>query len=131
MNELTLPTTPQKLAQRLKALHSRRKNLARAPRRLRLKPEERLLVLEKTNGRCHYAAARSKSRGSQDHVLAHAAGGRHSIGNYLLAHKVCNGCKWFYSAEEFQWILKMGVWARRQMEDETSIGKRAPRIPPS
>jgi high-affinity K+ transport system ATPase subunit B len=46
------------------------------------------------------------------HVLAHAGGGGHAIDNYLAAHGVCNGCRWFYSPEEIQWIFKMGVWAR-------------------
>lgn len=56
------------------------------------------------------------------HVLAHAGGGGHAIDNYLAAHGVCNGCRFFYSPEEIQWILKMGVWARKQMEDRTLIG---------
>jgi hypothetical protein len=56
-------------------------------------------------------------------VLACAAGGQHSIDNYLAAHGLCNGCRWFYSPEEFQWILRMGIWARKQMEDgKTDIG---------
>jgi hypothetical protein len=48
--------------------------------------------------------------------------GGHAIDNYLAAHGLCNGCRWFYSPEEIQWILKMGVWARKQMEDRTPIG---------
>ena len=51
-----------------------------------------------------------------DHVLAHSSGGVHSPENYLPAHALCNGYRWDYDPEEFQWLLKIGVWARRQME---------------
>jgi hypothetical protein len=44
-----------------------------------------------------------------DHVLSHAAGGKSAIENFLPAHGLCNGSRWFYSAEEFKWILRMGV----------------------
>jgi hypothetical protein len=59
-----------------------------------------------------------------DHVLSHAAGGPHKLPNYLAAHNLCNGKRWFYSPEEFQWILRIGVWARKQIEDQkTQIGE--------
>jgi hypothetical protein len=48
-------------------------------------------------------------------------GGEHKLGT---AHGLCNGTRWFYSPEEFQWILRMGKWARKQMEDGTSIGMK-------
>jgi hypothetical protein len=40
-----------------------------------------------------------------------------------MAHALCNNYRWDYSAEEFQWILKIGVWARRQMELESPVGR--------
>jgi HNH endonuclease len=124
MSTLTLPASREKLVQRLKFLHDQRKHLPSPSRRLRLKPTERAVVLEKTAGRCHLCGGQITDRKfAADHVLAHAAGGAHDIDNYLPAHGLCNGCRWFYSAEEFQWILKIGVWARKQMEDETHIGR--------
>jgi len=51
-------------------------------------------------------------------VLAHAAGGKHALDNYLAAQGLCNSCRWFYSPEGFEWILRMGIWARKQMEDK-------------
>jgi len=60
-----------------------------------------------------------------DHIVPVASGGQDSLNNLLAAHGLCNGCRWFYSPEEFQWILRMGVWARKQMEDaRTEIGKQ-------
>ena len=57
-----------------------------------------------------------------DHVLAHSGGGDHSVENYLAAHSLCNNYRWDYDAEEFQWVLKIGVWARREMERESQLG---------
>jgi len=55
-------------------------------------------------------------------VLAHSNRGTHAMENYLPAHRLCNNYRWDYSAEEFQWILKLGVWVRTQVERETEIG---------
>jgi len=59
-----------------------------------------------------------------DHVLSHSKGGEHSIDNYLPAHKTCNNYRWDYLAQEFQEIMKLGVWARTQVEKETKVGKQ-------
>jgi hypothetical protein len=64
----------------------------------------------------------TENKFAADHVHSHAAGGEHKLANYLPAHRLCNGCRWFYSPEEFQWILRMGIWARKQMEDKKPIG---------
>jgi hypothetical protein len=57
-----------------------------------------------------------------DHVMAHSAGGVHGIDNYLPAHSLCNNYRWDYLPEEFQYILKLGVWTRTQIERGTPIG---------
>jgi hypothetical protein len=36
---------------------------------------------------------------------------------------LCNNYRWDYSPEEFQMILKVGVWARTQVEAKTRIGR--------
>ena len=67
-----------------------------------------------------------KSAWQADHVLAHSAGGTHSADNYLPAHALCNNYRWDYSAEEFQLILKLGVWTRTQIERlRTDFGRKA------
>ncbi len=60
-----------------------------------------------------------------DHVFSHALGGQHSLDNYLPAHPICNNYRWFYGTEEFQWILKLGVWLRTQIENQTAVGEIA------
>lgn len=123
MNEPRLPESFQGLADRLEVLHSERKLFPRPPRRLSLTCEQRATVLAKTDARCHLCGGEiTENKFAADHVLSHAAGGEHKLENYLPAHGLCNGARWFYSDEEFQWILRMGIWARKQMEDQTLIG---------
>ena len=89
-----------------------------------LKRADRSIVLAKTGGRCHICGGIIDGGAWQaDHVLAHATGGKHSVDNYLPAHSLCNNYRWHYDAEEFQWILKLGVWMRTQIENETAIGR--------
>lgn len=57
-----------------------------------------------------------------DHVLAHSTGGRSDIDNYLPAHALCNNYRWDFSEEEFQHILKLGVWVRSQIERRSTLG---------
>jgi hypothetical protein len=54
--------------------------------------------------------------------MAHSAGGTHDVDNYLPAHSTCNNYRWDYLPEEFQYILKLGVWARTQIERGTTVG---------
>jgi hypothetical protein len=115
-----------RFANRLKKLHVLRvKGKAVNPaRRQSLTLEERALILRKTGRRCHICGGKIK-RGEvwqADHILAHTHGGKHSIENYLPAHSICNNYRWHYAAEEFQWILKLGVWTRTLIERRSSLG---------
>jgi 5-methylcytosine-specific restriction endonuclease McrA len=75
-------------------------------------------VLAKTDSHCHICGGKIDGAWDADHVLAHAQGGVHCVDNYLPAHKLCNNYRWFYGTEEFQWILKLGVWLRTLVEKE-------------
>ena len=55
--------------------------------------------------------------------MAHSVGGSNSFENYLPAHRTCNNYRWDYLPEEFQLILKLGVWARTQIEQGTRVGR--------
>jgi hypothetical protein len=86
----------------------------------------RIKVLQKTGGRCHICGGAIESGDWQaDHVLAHSAGGSRAVENYLPAHSLCNNYRWHYDAEEFQWILKLGVWLRTQIELGRIVGQAA------
>jgi hypothetical protein len=89
-----------------------------------LSSDERDRVLQKTNNRCHLCGGSITSGESwqADHVLANSAGGPHSVANYLAAHALCNNYRWDYLPEEFQLILKLGVWARTKIERGGTLG---------
>lgn len=122
-------TSPKELVKRLRSLRSdrrelRMKNLGKRVRK-RLSKQDRDTLLKKTEGRCHICGGLIESAWEADHVFSHALGGKHSIDNYLPAHPICNNYRWFYGTEEFQWILKFGVWLRTQIEKKTSVGSFA------
>jgi 5-methylcytosine-specific restriction endonuclease McrA len=118
-------------ANMLRELHKQRKYRVVSKRgehkqRSSLKINERKEILGKTAGRCHICGGVIEEGNWQaDHVLAHSADGKHSIDNFLPAHDLCNNYRWHYDAEEFQWILKLGIWLRTQIERETPIGRSA------
>ena len=113
------------LLRALRAQRSYRKARAkssRAPRRM-LAAAERRAVLDKTGGRCHICGGDVAERWQADHVLAHSGAGMDAKDNYLAAHSLCNNYRWDYMLEEFQLILKLGVWLRTQIERQTDMGR--------
>jgi 5-methylcytosine-specific restriction endonuclease McrA len=112
---------------RLISLRSDRRlgKLARPTRpRLALNSAQRAAVLASTDGRCHICGGSiGDEKWQTDHVQPHSAGGKHLPPNYLPAHALCNNYRWDYLPEEFQIILKLGVWARTQVELDTATGK--------
>lgn len=107
-------------------LHRRRvqvKNANRRPRQHRLTAAERDDILSKTGAKCHICGGDIRGPWNADHVMAHSAGGKHSADNYLPAHSSCNNYRWDYLPEEFELILKLGVWARTQVEKGTMVGR--------
>jgi hypothetical protein len=92
-------------------------------RRRGLGRSDRAAVLRKTGGRCHICGGLIDGvEWDADHVMAHATGGHHAVDNYLPAHSLCNAYRKHFEADEFQWILKLGVWIRTQIANETRLG---------
>jgi len=125
---MTVPTSTSKFAERLRTLRQRRKDVKAAQKntnskRQSLSKTDRQEILAKTDGRCHICGGKVSDRWQADHVLAHSAGGGHSADNYLPAHPICNSYRWDYLPEEFELIVKLGVWARTQIEKETGVGQ--------
>ena len=130
MDEPELPTSPEELAVRLRTLRQARRDRKERLRRDapidrgRLTERERAHILGKTAARCHICGGKIEVAWQADHVLAHSSGGSHAVDNYLPAHRLCNNYRWDYSSEEFQWILKIGVWARTRMEKDSELSRR-------
>jgi 5-methylcytosine-specific restriction endonuclease McrA len=102
-------------ADKLRELHAERRGRVLALRAARVRRRaltraDRDELLRKTDKRCHICGGIIDGNDWEaDHVLAHGSGGAHAIDNYLPAHSLCNNYRWHYDAEEFQWILKLGV----------------------
>jgi 5-methylcytosine-specific restriction endonuclease McrA len=85
----------------------------------------RLEILSKTDGLCHICGGEIDGAWHADHVHPHSRGGKHDIANYLPAHQICNSSRKGFDPEEIQWILKLGVWLKTQIENETNVGLQA------
>ena len=125
-----VPETPQDFAKYLRELRAEREQRktnekAVGNKRKSLTSEQRKQVLSKTDGRCHICGGRIDGQWQADHILASSAGGKDDVGNYLPAHRTCNNYRWDYSPEEFEEILRLGVWLRTQIEHQSKVGKEA------
>lgn len=88
-------------------------------------PKQRNEILAKTGASCHICGGKIKGTWHADHVVSHSSGGLSQVDNYLPAHQICNSARKAYTPEEFQWIIKLGVWLRTQIANETTVGKDA------
>ena len=117
-------TDPALLQKRILNLHLKRgKGRLDKPRVKKLTEKQRKIIHLKTNGRCHFCGIKVPVNNFQaDHVVCHVRGGEHVEDNYLPSCFICNNYRWHYLTRELQIILKMGVWARTQVEHQTMIG---------
>jgi 5-methylcytosine-specific restriction endonuclease McrA len=124
-------TDAKAFAAELRRLRTARRNgvaisKASARKRVPLTKAQRAEVLRKAGGRCHICGGLIDGADWEaDHVFAHCSGGTHSLDNYLPAHSICNNYRWHYGTQEFQWILKLGVWLRTKIETRKKIGLEA------
>ena len=121
----TYLTNPKLLQKRISQLHLKRRNSKKNIRRTKqLTQAQRLRIHSKTNGRCHFCGIKLKINNFQaDHIVSHTRGGEHSEDNYLPSCFTCNNYRWHYLPRELQIILKLGVWLRTEIENQSLIGK--------
>jgi hypothetical protein len=118
-----LPPCREDLANRLRQTRKAKYPQDRLTRmRSRAKTKQRPEILKKTASRCHICGGGipTGSYWEADHVYPAAAGGDDKTDNFLAAHGLCT--KSDHQGEEFQWVLKIGVWAKKQMEGRTVLG---------
>ncbi len=118
------------LAKKIRRLRLHRRQLVTASKghkRARLTAAKREAVLARTSARCHICGGKVDGKWQADHVLAHAQGGGTEVENFLPAHELCNNYRWHYLPEEFQLALKIGVWAKGQVEKQTFLGNEIAR----
>lgn len=101
---------------------NRRQNKVTGAIRATLSRSKRVVVLAKTDGRCHVCGIELELNNFHaDHVKSHITGGVHAENNYLASCATCNNLRWHYSAEEIQVIMKLGRWLKTKLLDETEI----------
>lgn len=124
---ILIAETSSELADKLRNLKTQREAIKDGNKKIiaerqRLTELERREILKKTDGRCHICGGLIDGKWDADHVMAHSGGGAHKIDNYLPAHSLCNNYRWDYLAEEFQLIMKIGIWCRKQIQDKNGMG---------
>lgn len=126
MNELPFIKTPAAFQHALRTLaESRKKGKTKAKRKIRLTKEDRHIIYLKTGGKCHVCGRDLPvDKFEADHVKSHSSGGTSLADNFLPSCSTCNNYRWHYLPEEFQWILKLGVWARTEIARGTAIGNQ-------
>jgi len=119
---------PAVLAAELRRLYSDRQSVKKSEQRIprsKLSHAERIVVLEKTDFRCHICGGQvTENDFHADHVSSHSKGGSNDIENHLASCGFCNSYRWDYLPDEIRWILKIGVWAKTQIEFESELGER-------
>lgn len=63
-------------------------------------------------------------RWQADHVLHHRLGGAHSIDNYLAICRECNGLRWSHSPRVMRLIMRIGIYAKREIRHGTPLGEK-------
>jgi len=118
----------QKFSDLLEKLHIEREKIkthtkSKKTSRSLLTKSDREKILTKTDKKCHICGWKIIWKREADHIFSHSKWWSNDINNYLPAHPICNNYRRDYLSEEFQLILKMGVWMRTQIEKKTNIGK--------
>lgn len=124
-----VPQTAKRFSNYLSRLRDKRISITRENRktrssRSRLTSKQRENILTKTNSRCHICGGVINDKWQADHILSYSKGGEHSEVNYLAAHNTCNNYRWHYTPEEFQEIMKLGIWVQTQIIKKTDIGNK-------
>jgi len=110
-----------KLINNLKA--NRGKDKVLNTKRSSLTATQREIILKKTDSRCHICGVDlDKNNFQADHVKSHSAGGIHVENNYLPSCSTCNNYRWHYTSEEIQIILRLGVWAKTKITNDSIFG---------
>lgn len=125
MNELPYLSDASELQKALHELRTlRREAKLKNKTRYFLSKGIRQQILEKTNGKCHVCGiALTVDKFEADHVKSRAGGGSNTADNFLPACRTCNNYRWHYLPQEINWILKLGIWAKTEIQKDTSFGK--------
>ena len=124
MKKYTYFEDHKKFQKALQTLQTRRKNSEKeSARKYSLSKSQKEEILKKTDSRCHICGCNLKKKKFEcDHVKSFSSGGTNIVNNFLPACPLCNNYRWHYTSKEFQWIIKLGVWARTEVAHGSDLG---------
>lgn len=91
-------------------------------------PRQRKLIRAKTGGRCHVCGGPVGKLWHADHVIPHYRGGSSDIDNFLPICRECNGLRWAHGPKAMRLILRLGVYARREIKNKTRLGAKLQKL---
>ena len=107
-----------------KLKNDRNKKKKKQPRRYRLFMSDKISILEKAGYKCHVCGGPvTLSNFHANHVAPHSSSANSRIDNFLPSCNVCNRARWFFDPEEIQWILKLGIFVKTEIEKKSVLGK--------
>jgi 5-methylcytosine-specific restriction endonuclease McrA len=118
--------SPKILKDEFKKLkNQRKKQKLKIKRDYRLSISERKIIYLKTDGLCHICGKNLDIKKFEaNHVKPYSESANNKHENYLPSCKTCNNYRWNYLPDEIQWILKLGVWTKSQIEKDNDLGKK-------
>jgi len=118
LDKWTVENLVQRLGELAKKCRDQQKNTPKQPRR-RLTEAGRQKILSRTDSRCHLCGGSIDPdyHWEVDHVYPHSLGGVDETSNCLPSHGLCNSFHLDFLPEQMQWMLKIGLWARKEMEE--------------
>jgi 5-methylcytosine-specific restriction endonuclease McrA len=111
----------------IQRIFSRKKNKKGAAKqgvRRSLSRADRTSVYRLTSGRCHVCGDKLGLRWQADHVVSIRLGGESAAGNFLPICTECNRLRWSYSPKVLRLIIRMGVYAKHEIRQQTELGRR-------
>ena len=97
--------------------------MATMPRRS-LSAQLRRQILAKTAGRCHVCGGDAGFGWQADHVIPHQHGGSCTADNALAICVECNRLRWSYQPDVLRAIIRLGVYAKREIRHDTPLGRQ-------
>ena len=108
----------------IRRIFARHRSQGRKGKRLDLSARQRKSVRDIIGGVCHVCGDKLGSGWQADHVVPIKLGGHHGAKNFLPICAECNRLRWSYSPKVLRLIIRMGVYAKHEIRQDTVLGRQ-------
>jgi hypothetical protein len=108
----------------IRRIFARPKNQKSKSTRRGLSASRRKTVRDITGGVCHVCGGKLGSGWQADHVVPVKLGGAHVVENFLPICAECNRLRWSYSPQVLRLIIRMGVYVKHEIRQQTALGQQ-------